>query len=265
MELDRLERKTQMIIDLLTSTEEYGGTRKMILTCPSAEANTDKEQSLRKNVMRKNAINLDCGTLMTDYTTDHANNDTLSTNINRNFISKKHTINGVHKALWINPRRGVLITYFDKWFIRQIQEYQQLQEGKLLPSVDLIDCDTISISQEYQSDCGLASADPPSMFTGTNGISCDMKCVESYESAKGCLISPEMYYYPLYSGWNFLGYPFLFRKPTEATCWAMSRFKRDGLGSLWETLGYLVFLKFVGKVTISNSDIVRVSSPTSSS
>jgi len=47
--------------------------------------------------------------------------------------------------------RGVLITYFDKRVIRQIWEYQQLQEGKLLPSVDLIDCDTISISQEYQS------------------------------------------------------------------------------------------------------------------
>ncbi len=42
IELDLLERKTQMIIDLLTSTEEYGGTRKMILTCASAEANTDK-------------------------------------------------------------------------------------------------------------------------------------------------------------------------------------------------------------------------------
>jgi hypothetical protein len=114
------------------------------------------------------------------------------------FFPKKRTIDGVHKALWINPRRGVSSTYFDKWVIRQIREYQQLQEGKLLPSVDLIDCDTISISQEYQSDCGLASADPPSMFTGTNGILCDMKCVESYESAKVCLISPEMYYYPLY-------------------------------------------------------------------
>jgi hypothetical protein len=131
--------------------------------------------------------------------------------------------------------------------------------------VDLIDCDIISISQEYQSDCGLASADPPSMFTGTNGILCDMKFVKSYESAKVRLISPEMYYYPLYSGWTFLEYPFLFRKPTEATSWAMLRFKRDGLGSLWEPLDYPVFLKFVGRVTISNSDIVRVSSPTSSS
>ena len=51
--------------------------RKMILTCTSAEANTDKKQILRENVMRKNAINLDCGTLMMDYTTDHDNNDTL--------------------------------------------------------------------------------------------------------------------------------------------------------------------------------------------
>ncbi len=182
------------------------------------------------------------------------------------FFSKKRTIDGVHKAFWINARRGVSITYFDKWVIRQIREYQQLQEGKLLSLVDLIDCDTISISQEYQSDCGLASADPPSMFTGTNGILCDMKFVKSYESAKVRLISPEMYYYPLYSGWTFLEYPFLFRKPTEATSWAMLRFKRDGLGSLWEPLDYPVFLKFVGRVTISNSDIVRVlSSPTSSS
>ena len=86
-----------------------------------------------------------------------------------------------------------MITYFNKWVIRQIREYQRLQEGKLLPLVDLIDCDTISISQEYQSDCGLESADPPSMFTGTNGILCDMKCVISYESANVLQISPEMY------------------------------------------------------------------------
>ncbi len=181
IEKDLLEMKTQMIINLLTLTEEYGGTRKMILACASAEANTDKEQSLRENFMRKNAISLDCGTLMMDYTTNYANNDTLllSTNIDCNFFSKKRTIDGVHEALWINPRRGVLITYFNKCVIRQIWEYQQLQEGKLLPLVDLIDCDTISISQEYHSNCGLVSADPPSMFTGTNGISCDMKCVES--------------------------------------------------------------------------------------
>ncbi len=179
--------------------------------------------------------------------------------------------------------------------------------GQTIPLVDLIDCDTSSILQEYQSDCGWASADPPSIFTGTNGISCDMKCVISYESVTleepissgypaqpgligesvryGCvcvalilwlvqqlhkrnsnvtsitvlllcdirevdtypprcssshaqqvnvlLISSEMYYYPLYSSWTFPEYPFLFRKPTEATCWAMLRFKRDGLGSLW--------------------------------
>ncbi len=33
IELDRLERKTQMIIDLLTSMEKYRGMRNMILTC----------------------------------------------------------------------------------------------------------------------------------------------------------------------------------------------------------------------------------------
>jgi hypothetical protein len=90
IKLDWLERKTQMIIDLLTLTEECGGTRKMILTCASAEANTDKEQSLRENVIRENAINLDFGTLMTDYTTDHANDDTLLTNIDCNFFPKTY-------------------------------------------------------------------------------------------------------------------------------------------------------------------------------
>ncbi len=88
IELDWLERKTQMIINLLTLMEEYGGTRKMILTCASAEANTDKEQSLHENVMRKNAINLNCGTLMTDYTTNHANYNTLLTNIDHILFSK---------------------------------------------------------------------------------------------------------------------------------------------------------------------------------
>jgi hypothetical protein len=85
IELDLLERKTQMIINLLTSTEEYRWTRKMILTCTSAEANTDKEQSSREIFMWKIPISLDCGTLMTDYTTNYAGNDTLSTNIDCNF------------------------------------------------------------------------------------------------------------------------------------------------------------------------------------
>ncbi len=97
IELDWLERKTQMIIDLLSSMEEYGGTRKMILTCASAEANTDKEQSLHKNVMRKNAINLDCGTLMTSFTTNHADNNTLSTNIDHNFFPRNVQLIGYHE------------------------------------------------------------------------------------------------------------------------------------------------------------------------
>ncbi len=90
IELDRLERKTQMIIDLLTLMEKYGGTRNMILTCSSAEANTEKEQSLREIVMRKNAINLDCGTLTTDFSTNYADYDTLSTNIDSIFFPKTY-------------------------------------------------------------------------------------------------------------------------------------------------------------------------------
>ncbi len=88
IELDWLERKTQMIINLLTSTEKYWGARNMILTCSSEEANTEKEQSLSEIVMRKNAMNLDCGTLTTDFSTDYADYNTLSTNIEYIFFPK---------------------------------------------------------------------------------------------------------------------------------------------------------------------------------
>ncbi len=39
-------------------------------------------------------------------------------------------------------------------------------------------------------------------------------------------------FYPLYSGWDFPEYPFLFKNPNQAACWAISRFKRDGLGNV---------------------------------
>jgi hypothetical protein len=62
-------------------------------------------------------------------------------------------------------------------------------------------------------------------------------------------------YDPLYSGWDFPEYPFLFKKPNEAACWAISRFKRDGLGNVWGQGKYPQFLSFVGQVMMKRCEI----------
>jgi hypothetical protein len=69
-------------------------------------------------------------------------------------------------------------------------------------------------------------------------------------------------FYPLYSGWDFPEYPFLFKNPNQAACWAISSFKRDGLGNVWGQENYLPFLRFVGQVTMRRSDVkVALESP----
>jgi hypothetical protein len=62
-------------------------------------------------------------------------------------------------------------------------------------------------------------------------------------------------YYPLYSGWEFPEYQFLFKEPSKATCWAISRFKRDGLGNVWGHIKYPPFLTYVGCVVMMKSDV----------
>ncbi len=70
-----------------------------------------------------------------------------------------------------------------------------------------------------------------------------------------------IFYYPMYCGWEFPNFPYFFDKPTHAACWAISRFKRDGLGNCWGSDMLPFFLKFVGRASIKNKDIHPVISP----
>ncbi len=87
------------------------------------------------------------------------------------------------------------------------------EKGVVVPSVDLFNGDTIIISQNFQSDTGLECADPPSISTVCNWFWADMKCSQSFKLAEVSWLLDDMYY-PLYSGWKFPDFPFLFHKPT---------------------------------------------------
>jgi hypothetical protein len=118
-----------------------------------------------------------------------------------------------------------------------ILEYEQHRKGVLkqsCPPVYFSDCNRTNSSPWIsQSKNGMASKDPLSQSTVCNDIHGDyFSCVTIVNLPE----DNEVYvvlYYPLYSGWDFPKYPFLFKKPYKAACWAISRFKRDGLGNVW--------------------------------
>ena len=116
-----------------------------------------------------------------------------------NLQSKQLRMDGLHKLGLSNLTR-VRICEVD-------------EKGVVVLSVDLFDGDKIIISQKFQSDSGLASADPPSISTVCNGFWGDMKCSSSFKLAEVSWLLDDMYY-PLYSGWKFPDFPFLFHKPT---------------------------------------------------
>ena len=59
------------------------------------------------------------------------------------------------------------------------------------------------------------------------------------ESEQQCNIT---FYYPLYNGYNFPDVSPVFRYPSHAAAWAISRFKRDGLSNIWGPDKYPDFL-----------------------
>ena len=65
-------------------------------------------------------------------------------------------------------------------------------------------------------------------------------------------------YYPLYTGYTFPETPLHFKQPSHVLSWALSRFKKDGLGNAW--VGSLPsFLRFVG-VTRVDRTTLRITS-----
>jgi hypothetical protein len=112
----------------------------------------------------------------------------------------------------------------------------------------------------------MASKDPLSQSTGYNGIHGDYYSCVTFDNLTEDNEVYVILYYPLYSGWDFSEYPFLFKKPNEAACWAMSRFKRDGLGNVWGQGKYPQFLSFVGQVMMKRCEVqVALESPTTKS
>ena len=108
----------------------------------------------------------------------------------------------------------------------------------------------------------MASEDPLSLSTVCNGSHGDNHSSLTRDNQTDEKDIDVMLFYPLYSGWDFPEYPFLFKNPNQAACWAISRFKQDGLGNVWGQGKYLPFLRFVGQVKMRRSDVeVLLESP----
>ncbi len=117
-----------------------------------------------------------------------------------------------------------------------------------------------------QSKNGMVSEDPLSQSTVCNGIHGDYYSCVTFDNLTEDNEVYVILYYPLYSGWDFTEYWFLFKKPNKAACWAMSRFKRDGLGNVWGQGKYPQFLSFVGQVMMKKCEVqVALESPTTKS
>lgn len=56
--------------------------------------------------------------------------------------------------------------------------------------------------------------------------------------------------YPLYTGFTFPETPFHFKQPSCALSWALSRFKKDGLGNAWFS-SLQSFVRFVGVTRVA--------------
>ncbi len=101
----------------------------------------------------------------------------------------------------------------------------------------------------------MASEDPLSQSTLCNGNHGDYDCCVTVDNLTEGNEVYVVLYYPLYCGWDFSEYPFLFRKLNEAACWAISRFKQDGLGNVWGQGNYPQFLSFVGQVMMKKCEV----------
>ena len=97
------------------------------------------------------------------------------------------------------------------------------------PPVVISDCNqNLSTPWISESKNGLASEDPLSQSTVCNGIQGDYHYGVTLENQAELSL-----YTTQYSRWDFPEYPFLFKELSKATCWAISRFKRDGFWNVW--------------------------------
>ena len=74
----------------------------------------------------------------------------------------------------------------------------------------------------------------------------------------------DTYFYPLYTGWSFPEHVPVFRQPTQAACWSISRFHKDGLANIWGPNNYPDFLHYVGTLILHPSNIAPIPMPSCS-
>ncbi len=94
----------------------------------------------------------------------------------------------------------------------------------------------------------MVSEDSFSQSTVCNGIHGDYYFCVTFDNLTEDNEIYVVLYYPLYSGWDFPEYPFLFKKPNKAACWAMSRFKQDCLEKVWGQGNYPQFSSLLVKL-----------------
>ncbi len=104
-----------------------------------------------------------------------------------------------------------------------ILDYEQCHKGVLkrsCPPIHFSDYNrTHSTPRISQSKNGMASEDPLSQSTVCNGIHGDYYSCVTFDNLTEDNQVYAVLYYPLYSGWDFPEYPFLFKKPSKAACW----------------------------------------------
>ncbi len=77
------------------------------------------------------------------------------------------------------------------------------------------------------------------------------------------VIKPSLttYYYPHYNGWDMPHDPLLFKLPSAALCWALSRFKKDGLSNIFGPDQYPHFMQFIGIAYTSENNVIPTTMP----
>jgi len=71
-------------------------------------------------------------------------------------------------------------------------------------------------------------------------------------------LNTSTFFYPLYTGWEFLPSPYLFKQPGQALAYALAKFKHDGLSNTWGPNCYPGFIKHVGQVKVPTSEVTAI-------
>lgn len=68
-------------------------------------------------------------------------------------------------------------------------------------------------------------------------------------------------YYPLYGGYMSSDSPILFKQPSYALAWSLTRFKRDGLGNAWHGTELPLWMRYVGLIYFEEEHLTKIPLP----